>query len=133
MSPDKNTEEIKELIEHWCLAVRNEDIDGILTHHAKDMVMFDVPPPFQSKGIEAYKKNMGVIFFSSKKPIVFHFTGLKVTASDSIAVCHGIGHCISINPKGEEENIAFRLTMGLSKEDDKWIIQHEHHSVPNEE
>jgi ketosteroid isomerase-like protein len=31
-------------------------LDGILANHSPDISMFDVPPPVQSKGIEAYKK-----------------------------------------------------------------------------
>lgn len=124
--------EIKELIEQWSAAVRNEDIEGILAYHSKDMIMFDVPPPLQSKGIEEYRKTWNIFFSWTKKPIVFNFTELEITACDSVAFCHGIGHCSGINPKGKEENIAFRLTVGLRKENGKWIILHEHHSIPAE-
>lgn len=34
--------------------------------------------------------------------------------------------------KDKEANIAFRLTIGLYKENEKWGIQYEHHSVPSE-
>jgi uncharacterized protein (TIGR02246 family) len=127
-----DTSQIKEIIENWCRAVRNKDIANILAHHAEDIVMFDVPPPFQSKGIEAYKKTWDLFFSSTKEPIVFNFTELEITASDTVAFVHGIGHCVDINPEGKEENIEFRLTMGLSKKNGEWIITHEHHSVPAE-
>jgi ketosteroid isomerase-like protein len=31
---------------------------------------------------------------------------------------------------GEKAELAFRLTIGLRKVDNGWIIFHEHHSVP---
>jgi ketosteroid isomerase-like protein len=47
---------IRDVIESWAKAVRRKDIDGILANHSPDILMFDVPPPIQSKGIDAYKK-----------------------------------------------------------------------------
>jgi ketosteroid isomerase-like protein len=47
---------VRNVIESWAAAVRRRDFDGILQNHSSDIVMFDVPPPFQSNGIEAYKK-----------------------------------------------------------------------------
>ena len=43
--------EIKTLIEAWADAVRRHDLPAILAHHDDDIVMFDVPPPLQSRGI----------------------------------------------------------------------------------
>lgn len=36
-----------------------------MARHAKDIVMFDVPLPLQSKGIEAYKKTWELFFDSN--------------------------------------------------------------------
>jgi ketosteroid isomerase-like protein len=53
-----STEEsrIKALLEAWADAVRRHDLPAILAHHEADMVMFDVPPPLQCKGLEAYEQ-----------------------------------------------------------------------------
>jgi len=47
---------IKALIEAWADAVRRHDLSGILAHHEQHIVMFDVPPPLQSRGMDEYKK-----------------------------------------------------------------------------
>ncbi|MGH7203038.1 MAG: YybH family protein, partial [Candidatus Levyibacteriota bacterium] len=112
MDSEKIIEEIRELIEQWTEAILHEDMDKILAHHAKDIMMFDVPPPFQSKGIDAYKKTWELFFSWAKKPVEFTITEIKITASDTVAFWHGIGHCSSTNSKWEEENIEFRLTVG---------------------
>ncbi|HSW87968.1 MAG TPA: nuclear transport factor 2 family protein [Candidatus Saccharimonadales bacterium] len=130
MPDDKS--QIKEIIENWTKAVQDEDINRILSHHAENIVMFDVPPPLQSKGIEAYKKTWDTFFSWSKKPRVFNITELEITASDTVAFCHGIGHCSGISKEGVEEKLEFRLTVGLIKENNEWIITHEHHSLPSE-
>ncbi len=50
-NPDETR--IKVLLEAWADAVRRHDLPAILAHHESDMVMFDVPPPLQCKGIGA--------------------------------------------------------------------------------
>ena len=40
---------IRHVMESWTAAVRRRDIGGILLNHSSDIVMFDVPPPFQAK------------------------------------------------------------------------------------
>jgi ketosteroid isomerase-like protein len=34
--------------------VRDIDMDGIHAHYIQDVLMFDVPPPLQSKGMGAH-------------------------------------------------------------------------------
>lgn len=40
---------IRDVVEFWTAAVRRRDFEGILQNHSSDIVMFDVPPPFQSR------------------------------------------------------------------------------------
>lgn len=72
-SSNRTTDEaaIRELVESWARAVRAKDLDGILANHSTDILMFDVPPPVQSKGIEAYRKTWDLFFSWSDDPVVF--------------------------------------------------------------
>jgi ketosteroid isomerase-like protein len=71
---------IRDLIESWARAVRGKDLDGILAHHSPEILMFDLPPPIQAVGIEAYKKSWDLFFNWSKDPGVFDIVELNVTA-----------------------------------------------------
>ena len=53
---------VRDLIEAWADAVRQKDYAGILRSHAVDFVMFDVPPPFKSVGLEDYRKTWDLFF-----------------------------------------------------------------------
>ena len=64
-----NEIQIKQLIENWAKAVRNKDIDGILAHHSDNLVMYDVPEPFQSVGLNAYRKTWDLFFKYTKLEI----------------------------------------------------------------
>jgi hypothetical protein len=70
-SSSKEDLAVRNVVESWAAAVRHRDYEGILKNHSSDVVMFDVPPPFQSRGIEAYKKTWDLFFSCSGGPVVF--------------------------------------------------------------
>src|SRR5918998_662706 len=48
---------IRALIEQWAEAVHRGDMSGVLADHSDDIVMFDVPPPYEGvRGIDAYRE-----------------------------------------------------------------------------
>ena len=55
--------EIRGLIERWASAVHNGDLDTVLADHADDIVMFDVPPPYDGvRGLDAYRQTWPPFF-----------------------------------------------------------------------
>ena len=120
---------IRELIEKWAAAVRRKDIPAILSGHSPDIVMFDVPPPLQSRGLEAYKAPWHLFFSTSADPVVFDIIEMNVTAGSDVAFAASIMRCID-KSGGKAEELTFRLTTGLRKISGQWVITHEHHSLP---
>ena len=53
MNADDDVMAIRKLIDDWSAAVRRRDYDGTLENRSADILMFDVPPPFQSEGVDA--------------------------------------------------------------------------------
>jgi uncharacterized protein (TIGR02246 family) len=127
----ENENEIRQLIENWAAAVRAGDVEGILAYHAEDMVMYDVPAPFQSVGIEAYRKTWD-IFFANTMPGMFDIRELRVIADQQVAFCYATMKCADKSNTGEYVDLDFRLTIGLRKINGRWTILHEHHSIPSE-
>ena len=123
-------QQIRALIAAWAIAAHDGDMDTVLADHAPDIVMFDVPPPFQSKGIEAYKKTWDLFFSCSSNPIPFDITEMNITAGSDVAFVVATMRCAEPGANGEHKGLDFRLTIGLRKIDGQWTITHEHHSVP---
>jgi uncharacterized protein (TIGR02246 family) len=121
---------VRKVIESWTAAVRRRDLQGILQNHSPEIIMFDVPPPFQSRGIEAYEKTWDQFFSWSSDPIPFNITEMNVTAGTDVAFVVATMHCAEPGPNGEHIGLDFRLTVGMRKIDSQWTITHEHHSVP---
>lgn len=123
--------EIRELVSKWEQAVRDEDVAGIRANHSEDFLMFDVAPPFLSRGLDAYMETWKIFYPSQARPLTFYFEQIEVTAGEDVAFATAIGTCGYID-HGERTDLRFRLTMGLQKREGRWLIIHEHHSVPAE-
>ena len=123
---------IRELVERWAEAVRDQDRAAIAENHAADILMFDVPPPSASRGIDQYMATWETFFAAAEKPVKFDFTEVAFTAGSDVAFVTTIGHCVTIDRAGRREPLDFRLTMGLRRIDGAWCITHEHHSLPAE-
>jgi uncharacterized protein (TIGR02246 family) len=121
---------IRGLIESWAAAVRRRDIEAILQNHSPDFVMFDVPPPFEIRGLEAYRKSWDLFYSWSDEPIPFDIHTLNITAGADVAFAVATMGCAEPGPDGGAKPLDFRLTIGLRRIDGCWIVTHEHHSVP---
>jgi uncharacterized protein (TIGR02246 family) len=121
---------VRGVIDSWTSAVRRRDIEGILKNHSPDIVMFDVPPPFQSRGIEAYRKTWDMFFSWSSDQIPFDVTDISITAGSDVAFVVATMACAEPGNDGKPKPLNFRLTVGLRKIEGRWTIVHEHHSVP---
>ena len=134
MPEHANTEAtpIRALLESWADAARRHDVPAVLAHHDPDIVMFDLPPPLQCKGLAAYEQTWDLFFRYHKTGTAFDIEELAVTAGQDVAFAVAImrcGPCSSGNP-ADKDGFLFRLTVGLRKIDGDWRIAHEHHSIP---
>jgi ketosteroid isomerase-like protein len=129
-----NTEQIRKRVRDWEKAVQEKNWDGIMAWHHQDIVMFDVPPPFQSIGLEAYRATY-VDFLRSLQntPDAFKIVDLHITAGEDVAFCFSPMKCTYYDkPENKVKDLDYRLTIGLKKIDGEWWFMHEHHSVPAE-
>ena len=122
-----NEAHIVDLLQAWARSVQARDLDGILAHHAHDLVMFDVPPPVKLQGIDEYRNSWQAFLEWLGESGVFDVGDVSVIAGDDVAWCRALVRCVGANADGE---LLVRLTVGYRKIDDQWTAIHEHHSVP---
>ncbi|MDP4506131.1 YybH family protein [Nonomuraea turcica] len=124
-------ERIRELIERWAEAVHAGDLERVLNDHADDIVMYDVPPPYEGvHGIEAYKETWPGFFQWQAQGASFEMETLDVTAGSDVAFAHALLRCGTPGELAANPDYRLRLTLGLRKEDGRWVVAHEHHSFP---
>lgn len=129
--PD-DEEQIRTLVQRWAAAVHSGDLEGVLTDHADDIVMFDVPPPYEGvRGVDAYRETWPPFFEWQAQGASFEIVSLDVTAGDDVAYAHALLRCGTPQELAERPENRLRLTLGLRKEQGRWVVAHEHHSFPD--
>ena len=123
--------EIRSLIEGWASAVHAGDLDGVLADHAEDIVMFDVPPPHEGvRGIDAYRETWPEFFEWQASGACFEIASLEVTVDADVAYAFGLLRCATPEGLRDDPTFLLRLTLGLRREQGRWVVAHEHHSFP---
>lgn len=121
-----DNDEILAVIRSWEKAIQAGDMKGILANHTADILMFDVPAPLQSTGMDEYKKTWDLFFrYGAPGADVFGIDQLRITAGSEVAFAAGL-----LRIGGSREPVC-RLTLGLKKVEGRWLISHEHHSAPH--
>jgi uncharacterized protein (TIGR02246 family) len=124
-------EQIRTLIESWAEAVHAGDIDKVVADHAGDIVMFDVPPPYEGvRGLDTYRETWPPFFEWQAQGASFEIESLDITAGDDVAFAHALLRCGTPEQLADDPGLRLRLTVGLRKEHARWLVTHEHHSFP---
>jgi ketosteroid isomerase-like protein len=122
-------QQVRSLIEAWAIAVHEGDLDTVLADHAPEIVMFDVPPPYEGvRGIQAYRDGWLPFFDWQAGGAVFDLESLDVVVGIDVAFAYGLLRCGTTADLARDPEQRLRLTIGLAKRDGRWIVIHEHHS-----
>jgi ketosteroid isomerase-like protein len=95
-----------------------------------ELIVFDVTPPRQ-QGFDAYKKGWQEFFAGFPGPSdTFELTDLSVTTEGKLGYGHSIQHVVATGKDGKKTDFTVRVTDCYRQIDGKWLITHEHVSVP---
>lgn len=126
-------QEIRAVIENWVAGIQARDLAATLANHTDDIVMFDVPPPQDGiRGAAAYRAAWPPFFDFIATGARFEIVELRVTAGTEVAFAHALLHCATPDELRAHPERRLRITLGLRREDGRWLIAHEHHSFPLE-
>jgi ketosteroid isomerase-like protein len=126
---NENEKQIREQIESWAAAIRGGELEDVVAGRADDIVMFDVPPPYEGvRGIDAYREAWPPFFQYLERGSDFDILSLSVEASEEVAFAFALLRCGSPEEVAENPDNRLRLTLGLRRENGDWVVAHEHHS-----
>ena len=123
---------IKSLEAQLSKAFNAKDVDGIMKVYVPDdsLLVFDVVPPRQYSGVKAYRKDWEDFLGMFKGPVKFEVSDLHVFASGTTGYGYSIQHVSGTDAKGQPFDLTVRVTDGYRKVKGRWLIAHEHISVP---
>jgi uncharacterized protein (TIGR02246 family) len=124
--------DIKALEERFVAALKAKDLDAIMKMYVPDqtLVAFDVVPPRQYVGAAAYRKDWQTFLGTFEGPITLKLTDLGVAADRNLAYSHSIQHVAGTDRQGKKLDLTVRVTDVYKKARGRWLIIHEHVSVP---
>ena len=123
---------IAALEQRFLKAFQAKDIASIMAMYVPDetLVVFDVIPPRQYVGWQAYKKDWEEFLALFDGPITVELNDLHVTTAGTLGYGHSIQHVAGRTRDGKLLDLTVRVTDVYRKIKGKWLITHEHVSVP---
>jgi uncharacterized protein (TIGR02246 family) len=124
--------DIRALEDRFVAAFRAKDLDAIMKVYTPDqtLVVFDVVPPRQYVGVAAYRKDWQAVLDSFDGPITVERSDLDIVADRNLAYSHCIDHVVGTDKQGKKLDMTLRVTDVYKKIRGRWLVIHEHVSVP---
>jgi uncharacterized protein (TIGR02246 family) len=124
--------EIRQLLDRWAKAFHARDLNGIMSIYEPGaaLVSYDIVPPLQFIGSEAYKKDYQEFLDQFQGPIDIEYRDLQIIAGDSVAFSRGLERMTGTLKNGQKFDTWVRFTEGYRKTHGQWLAVHDHISVP---
>ena len=124
--------DIKALEDRFVAAFRAKDLDAIMKAYApgQALVVFDVVTPRQYVGAAAYRKDWQTFLGSLDGPITVELTDLDVGADRNLAYSHSVQRVTGTDKQGKKLDMTLRVTDVYQRIRGRWLVIHEHVSVP---
>jgi ketosteroid isomerase-like protein/catechol 2,3-dioxygenase-like lactoylglutathione lyase family enzyme len=123
---------IRALQDRFAAAVNAGDVDGIMKNYVPDksLVVFDVVPRKEYFGADAYRAAW-IDFYTHYKGIPkLTIIDLDVAVDGNVGFGHSFMNIKGTGAQGQPIDRITRVTAGYRKIEGKWLIVHEHISVP---
>jgi ketosteroid isomerase-like protein len=123
---------IRALEDRFAAAASAGDVDAIMKAYVpnQSLFVFDVIPPRQYVGADAYRKDWAGFVGTFKGPVKFDISDLSITTDGTMAFSHSIQHVSGTDTKGKAVDLTVRVTDVYRKIKGNWLIVQEHVSVP---
>lgn len=121
---------VRQWISDFTKAFDARDHDAIMALYAPDVVAYDVAPPLQFAGKEAYSQDWATFLGQFKGSLTMELKDEHIEVSGDLAIIEALEHISGTTSSGQPMDMWIRDTTALRKADGKWLDFHDHVSVP---
>lgn len=125
-----NTAEIRSLLESRVAAVKAKDIDRLMSLYSPEIVYYDVVPTLQFVGSDEVRRNFVRWFEEYDGEIGLETHHLNIVTGADVAFAHMLHVDSGSRKNGVDGAIWIKSTVCCRQSGDKWLIVHEHISLP---
>jgi ketosteroid isomerase-like protein len=123
---------IRSHIQAMTQAIREKDVDTLMTHYAPDVVVSDVTAPLDVQGADAYRKKFERWFGSIRGPMDYEMHDLSISVDHDVGQSFFTSHVRAMRNNGHKADYWVRVTTEFQKVNGEWLVGHEHISMPEE-
>jgi ketosteroid isomerase-like protein len=122
---------VRALLDSRSEAFRVKDIDRVMSLYSDDIVYFDLVPPLRYTGSAALRERFSDWFTRWETAIGQEFRDVTIVASGDIAAAHMLIRTSGTLRTGQDVGYWVRTSdFCRRRSDQKWVITHEHVSLP---
>jgi ketosteroid isomerase-like protein len=122
--------EVSALFHRRSDAMGMRDIDRLMALYSPDIVYFDLVPPLRYTGKAALRARFLDWFERWESAIGLETRDVSVLESGDVAAAHMLIRASGTLKDGRDVGYWVRTTNGCQRSDDRWLITHEHVSLP---
>lgn len=123
--------EIRAWLDRWAKAFSARDTKAIMSMYAPDVLAYDLVPPLQYAGKDAYGKDYETFLAQYDGPVQVEFSDMHITTTPTLAYS-AVLERVTGTVKGQKSDIWVRVTSVYKKVDGNWLDVHDHVSVPTD-
>lgn len=124
-------QEIREVVLARAELLQAGDVKAMLAHSAPRVVQFSLAPPLVEQVDTTDTTPVEQWLATFEAPPRREVTQLEITTDGDVAFATSIDS-MTATPRGSTEpfTLWYRVTLGLRRIDGRWLVTHEHESVP---
>lgn len=124
-------QEIRDVIEAKAAALGTGDVKLLKSYYAPQTLEFTLAPPLGARTDSSDAAPVERWLAGFERPPRREVTQLEITTDGDVAFATSIDSMtMAINGEAQERILWFRVTLGLRRIDGRWLVTHEHESVP---
>ncbi|MFC5065329.1 YybH family protein [Actinomycetospora atypica] len=127
--PAATPDAVREVHEAWTRGTEAKDLDAIMEHIAPDVVSYEQAGELEYRGADAVREvcREGL---DAADEVTMSTPGLTVRVDGATAVSWGLDRVAGVGPDGEPFEVRSRGTRVFARRDGRWLLVHQHVSVP---
>jgi ketosteroid isomerase-like protein len=126
--------QIQQKVDGFRHSVLTMSMPGMANYYwnSPDVVVFDVVPPLRYVGWDSFRQDWQGFFDSFEKISVYDWTDVHIEAEGDMGWMRALVHMVGTFKDGKSIDMAFRDTAIFERKGGKWVVVHDHGSVPIE-
>lgn len=122
--------EVQQWITDFTHAFEAKDTKAVMTLYTPDVLAYDVVPPLQYSGSDAYGKDFAAFFSQYNGPLTLEIRDPRISVDGDLAIITCLERVSGTLTNGQQTSTWFRTTAGLRRVNGHWLDFHDHVSVP---